>query len=187
MTMQLWILHYQSYLQHEEICGFPSIHFYNGKLKTDESVKHRKNFECNLPFWPRGRNKPMIFCDFVGEEVIAQGRSRSNPREAEKVVSDNQFKKFTIIINFHQGTNCKSHSQCVQSWSETNSSNDTLWSSERVLKGLSHASRYKWACSSYHYWESRYGTNIYHEWPINLPLALNSTIINVSLQVMNTE
>ena len=76
--------------QHQEICKFPSKHFYNGQLKTDHRVTKRTNQESNFPLWPtnpKGSKYPIIFCDIVGEEETQVGRSKFNPREAGKVVS----------------------------------------------------------------------------------------------------
>jgi superfamily I DNA and/or RNA helicase/exoribonuclease R len=74
------------YRMHEEICSFPSRHFYEGKLKTAMSVKRRNDHESNLQFWPQGPKLPILFCDFVGEEETKLGRSKFNPKEAAKVV-----------------------------------------------------------------------------------------------------
>ena len=77
----------QSYLfQHEEICKFPSKHFYDGRLETHLSVKRRICPETKLKFWPRGPQMPIMFCNIVGKEVQV-GSSKSNPEEAEKAVS----------------------------------------------------------------------------------------------------
>jgi superfamily I DNA and/or RNA helicase len=75
------------YRMHEEICSFPSRHFYEGKLKTAKSVKRRNVHESSLQFWPQGPKLPILFCDFVGEEETKLGRSKFNPMEAAKVVS----------------------------------------------------------------------------------------------------
>ena len=85
-------------IQHEEICRFPSDHFYEGQLNTDISVKRRNNRECQLDnFWPRGPNCPILFCDIVGSEgeretTSREGRkvaigSKSNRKDALKTVS----------------------------------------------------------------------------------------------------
>ena len=74
-------------LQHEEICSFPSTHFYEEKLKTDPSVINRKGWESKLMIWPRGPKYPIVFCDYVGVEERMLGSSKSNPQEAGKVVS----------------------------------------------------------------------------------------------------
>ena len=95
--------------QHRDICEFPSLMFYEDKLKTsssvddrDKGVKRTKKF---LHFWPCHKDKdyvPLVFCHVAGEErelavTTEQGnqRSKSNLREKDKVVSLN-----FLLINF---------------------------------------------------------------------------------------
>ena len=95
--------------QHRDICEFPSLMFYEDKLKTsssvddrDKKVKRTKEF---LHFWPCHKDKdyvPLVFCHVAGEErelavTTEQGnqRSKSNLREKDKVVSLN-----SLLVNF---------------------------------------------------------------------------------------
>ena len=81
-------------MQHPAICDFPSHEFYEGKLKTDSSVKRRGDVLNLKRFWPQGERYPMVFCQVVGEEDDGySGRpkvdtqSKFNKTEAEKIVS----------------------------------------------------------------------------------------------------
>ncbi len=80
-----------------ELCRFPSLEFYNGDLQTDFSVTKRRNKEAHLRgFWPKGKQKPFVFCDVVGtvgESHTGQKgsarvgvESKYNVKEAEKIV-----------------------------------------------------------------------------------------------------
>lgn len=80
-----------SYLQHEEICKFPSEYFYENQLETDLSVKRQGT--ALQSFWPV-ENVPMAFCHVVGEEKItviktalSNEHSKANVKEVEKAVS----------------------------------------------------------------------------------------------------
>ena len=85
------------YLQHEELCRFPSKEFYGGNLETDNSVRKRNNPEVHLRFWPHGPRKPFVFVHVEGIESESHtGRkgkarvgleSKYNKQEAEKIVS----------------------------------------------------------------------------------------------------
>jgi len=83
-----------SLLQHKALCEFPSREFYDGKLKTDSSVPTR---EARLrDFWPKGGNKPFVFCDVIGREAETHTgqkgtarvglESKYNKEEARKIV-----------------------------------------------------------------------------------------------------
>ena len=85
-------------LQHEAICQFPSLYFYNGCLKADPSLKKRQIPGSSMDqFWPKGERLPIVFCNVVGREEGLSGvetgkvkidpRSKCNKQEAEKVVS----------------------------------------------------------------------------------------------------
>ena len=85
-------------LQHEAICQFPSLYFYNGCLKADPSLKKRQIPGRSMDqFWPKGERLPIVFCNVVGREeglssvetgkVKIDPRSKCNKQEAEKVVS----------------------------------------------------------------------------------------------------
>ncbi|WP_411016847.1 AAA domain-containing protein, partial [Salmonella sp. s51944] len=57
------------YRMHEEICKFPSITFYNGKLETAADVIMRRvSEEFPQRIWPNGYNFPRVFCHVVGVE-----------------------------------------------------------------------------------------------------------------------
>ena len=84
-------------MQHEKLCEFPSTKFYDGKLKTDISVRARNNPEVRLRFWPHGPRKPFVFVHVEGiERESHTGRkgkarvgleSKYNKQEARKIVS----------------------------------------------------------------------------------------------------
>ena len=83
-------------LQHSAICEFPSLHFYDGRLQTAESVNSR---DCGpVKFWPslrfNGKFLPIVFCHVEGEEqstAISSSQSnedsKSNMKEVRKAVS----------------------------------------------------------------------------------------------------
>ena len=87
--------------QHEEICAFPSKHFYGDRLKTANSVKEREErgrmSNKFVKFWPSDTATdyvPLVFCNVVGkeEELVVTShegneRSKSNVEEKDKVVS----------------------------------------------------------------------------------------------------
>ena len=87
-------------LQHPAICEFPSRAFYEGKLKTDKSVERRHSGLHLNSFWPRGEQKPMVFCQVEGEEdsgylglkgrTKVESQSKFNQKEAKKIVSKTQ-------------------------------------------------------------------------------------------------
>ena len=100
--------------QHEEICAFPSEHFYGDRLKTSNSVKEReersrisKKF---VKFWPSHTAKdyvPLVFCNVVGkeEELVVTShegheRSKSNVKEKDKVVSVEQQNNCIIDLQW---------------------------------------------------------------------------------------
>lgn len=86
-------------MQHEALCSFPSSEFYDDKLQTDPSVavKYRQLLDRLNEFWPGGRDKPLLFCNVVGEEeenhtghrgTARVGlESKRNCEEAKKIVS----------------------------------------------------------------------------------------------------
>lgn len=90
----MWLLYtydFVSYLQHEEICKFPSEYFYNNQLETDSLVKEKGT--ALQSFWPVA-NVPMAFCHVVGEEEItaiktalSNEQSKANVKEVRKAVS----------------------------------------------------------------------------------------------------
>ena len=83
--------------QHEALCRFPSKEFYGRRLRTDSSVMYRRDKEALLSrFWPKGKEKPFVFCDVVGQEGeshtgqkgmarVGLG-SKYNEKEAKKIV-----------------------------------------------------------------------------------------------------
>jgi len=86
-----------SLLQHKALCEFPSWEFYEGKLMTDNEIRHRKNGEAHLfGFWPQGRKRPFVFCDVIGREAETHTgqkgtarvglESKYNKEEAKKIV-----------------------------------------------------------------------------------------------------
>ena len=87
-------------LQHPAICEFPSRIFYEGRLKTDKSVERRYSGLHLNSFWPRGEEKPMVFCQVEGEEnsgylgpkgrTKVESQSKFNQKEAKKIVSKTQ-------------------------------------------------------------------------------------------------
>ena len=90
------------HLQHEAICEFPSVKFYDGCLKADPSLEDRPIPGRSMEqFWPQGENFPIVFCNVVGREEEALGseidkkkidpHSKCNKQEAEKVVSIDQI------------------------------------------------------------------------------------------------
>lgn len=79
------------YRMQKDICSFPSNYFYEGKLKTDESVPTN---DPKLPqsFWP-DPSVPLAFCHVEGEEESTPIKtthsgedSKSNQKEVRKVV-----------------------------------------------------------------------------------------------------
>ena len=98
------------HLQHEAICQFPSLYFYNGCLKADQSLKNRQIPGRSMEqFWPRGERLPIVFCNVVGQEEGLSGvetgkekidpHSKCNKQEAEKVVSINhQFYNCALMV-----------------------------------------------------------------------------------------
>jgi len=83
-----------SLLQHKALCEFPSLEFYDGKLKTDYSVP---TWNARLhDFWPKGGKKPFVFCDVTGREAETHTgqkgtarvglESKYNKEEAKKIV-----------------------------------------------------------------------------------------------------
>ena len=86
-------------LQHQEICEFPSQQFYKGYLVADESLKTRTVPGKSMDkFWPHGKDRPIVFCNIVGEEEESKdyrnvdgarvdSHSKHNLMEAEKAVS----------------------------------------------------------------------------------------------------
>ena len=86
------------FMQHPSICEFPSVEFYEGKLKTDEQVaKKRRDKAASLcRFWPQWE-KPFVFCDIIGtekeEHTGQKGKARVgleskyNEKEARQIVS----------------------------------------------------------------------------------------------------
>ena len=105
--------------QHEEICAFPSEHFYGNRLITANSVNEREERSRMsgkfVKFWPSHTAKdyvPLVFCNVVGkeEELVVTShegneRSKSNVEEKDKVVSVE--KHANCIIN-HQWS-CVDH------------------------------------------------------------------------------
>ena len=97
------------HLQHEAICQFPSRHFYNGRLKADQSLKKRQMPGRTMDqFWPKGERLPIVFCNVVGREEGLSGvetdkekidvHSKCNKQEAEKVVSiDHQVYNILVL------------------------------------------------------------------------------------------
>ena len=83
-------------IQHPALCRFPSEAFYEGRLKTDASVRTRPTTALG-GFWPQGEQRPMVFCDMAGrEEQVHTGmkgttkvgmESKYNTEEAKKIVS----------------------------------------------------------------------------------------------------
>lgn len=78
------------YRMHEEICKFPSEHFYNNQLETDASVK--KQGTHLQSFWPV-KDVPMAFCHVVGQEdvtfiktALSNEQSKANDKEVRKAV-----------------------------------------------------------------------------------------------------
>ena len=55
-------------IQHKSICAFPSKEFYDGKLKTDDSVLNRPDYKLLESFWPKGNGYPIMFVDVEGQE-----------------------------------------------------------------------------------------------------------------------
>ena len=96
------------HLQHEAICQFPSLYFYDGCLKADKSLKDRPIPGRSMNrFWPQGGRLPIVFCNVVGREEESSGseidknkidpHSKCNKKEAEKVVSiDHHFVHFVL-------------------------------------------------------------------------------------------
>ena len=83
-------------LQHEAICDFPSRHFYDGKLETDNSVKSRARGP--VDWWPAHKlqtgDRPVVFCHVEGKEestffktATSSEQSKSNAKEVDKAVS----------------------------------------------------------------------------------------------------
>lgn len=79
------------YRMHEEICKFPSEHFYNNQLETDASVKNQGTHLQS--FWPV-ENVPMAFCHVMGEEevtpiktALSNEQSKANVKEVKKAVN----------------------------------------------------------------------------------------------------
>ena len=83
-----------SLLQHKALCEFPSLEFYDGKLKTDYSVP---TWNARLhDFWPKGGKRPFVFCDVIGREAETHTgqkgtarvglESKYNTEEAKKIV-----------------------------------------------------------------------------------------------------
>ena len=98
------------HLQREAICQFPSLYFYNGCLKADQSLKKRQIPGRSMDqFWPKGERLPIVFCNVVGREEGLSGvetdndpHSKCNKQEAEKVVSiDHQFYNMLYYNGFH--------------------------------------------------------------------------------------
>ena len=97
------------HLQHEAICQFPSLYFYDGCLKADKSLEDRKTPGRSMErFWPQGEKLPIVFCNVVGREeelsYVETGKekidphSKCNKQEAEKVVSiDHHFIHFVLL------------------------------------------------------------------------------------------
>ena len=75
------------YRMHEEIVKFPSIMFYNNKIKNGLPKEARINERFNSKFnWPN-KNIPLIFIHVTGEEIeVSSGKSKQNEEEA-KIVS----------------------------------------------------------------------------------------------------
>ena len=100
-------------LQHEAICQFPSLYFYNGCLKADQSLKKREIPGRSMEqFWPKGERLPIVFCNVVGWEGGLSGvdtdkekidpHSKCNKQEAGKVVSiDHQVYNILCSDGFH--------------------------------------------------------------------------------------
>ena len=96
-------------LQHEAICQFPSLYFYNGCLKADQALKKRQMPGRTMDqFWPKGERLPIVFCNVVGrEEGLSSvetdkekidAHSKCNKQEAEKVVSiDHQVYNILVL------------------------------------------------------------------------------------------
>jgi len=77
-------------LQNPKICEFPSRHFYDRKLKTDEGWLDREDH--SLTIWPNVYF-PMVFCHVEGTEETqvvstAEGneQSKRNKEESDHVV-----------------------------------------------------------------------------------------------------
>ena len=98
--------------QHEEICAFPSNHFYGDRLRTANSVNEREErgrmSNKFVKFWPSHTATdyvPLVFCNVVGkeEELVVTShegheRSKSNVEEKDKVVSvEKQNNNYCII------------------------------------------------------------------------------------------
>ena len=76
-------------MQHPEICKFPSKEFYEKKLKSDHSLSFRKDPEAHLNFWPKGKNKPFVFCDIIGKE----GESHTGQKGKIRVGLESKFNR----------------------------------------------------------------------------------------------
>ena len=88
-------------LQHQEICKFPSQHFYNRELKT---ANIRSSDEL-LDIWPR-YGTPMVFCHVEGAEKslsvsTAEGNEQSKSNEAEKEEAVSWFMSSSIHLIAH--------------------------------------------------------------------------------------
>ena len=82
-----------STLQHEAICKFPSMTFYDSRLITPAVVKKRPSMFLR-GVWPGDGSRPIAFCHCTGaEETLsvktAEGNemSKANLYEVEQVVS----------------------------------------------------------------------------------------------------
>ena len=85
-------------LKHEAICEFPSKHFYNGRLETDDSVKKRTNHETKLDgFWPGPERSecPILFCHIVGKEN--DHKTGGKTTEGKKIGIDSKFNEIEAM------------------------------------------------------------------------------------------
>ena len=84
-------------IQHRQVCSFPSVHFYNGSLRSaavtrTEYLEFCSQFPNFEPFWP-SRDRPTVFYSVQGRESHPSStekvrlQSRCNHQEAGKIVS----------------------------------------------------------------------------------------------------
>ena len=90
-------------LKHKAIQAFPSEQFYDSQLRIGYKQQASPS---TLPFWPRGRDEPIMFVNVVGVEksltvTTADGseQSKSNDQEASLAVSNNTQTCSLALLN----------------------------------------------------------------------------------------